>query len=240
RAAAFGHGRLIAAIDNDAEFADATTLARAAAVLDTDRTLAAIGMRIVHFRTGADDVTSWGYPPRLLARVAEVFDAATFVGAGHVIRRAAWNDAGPYDEALFFCWEEFDWCLRAIERGWGVQYRGELVVRHTVSAEHRVAWSGARWFFFVRNRLYVGRKSGSAWLTLSPRYAGYLVRGARNGLLLPTLRAWPAAVALSARAPLVPLSGPARAYLRRTDAAHRGSVLTRIRTEMLRLLPRAI
>ena len=119
-----------------------------------------------------------------------------------------------------------------------MQYRGDLVVRHKLSAERRVAWSGARWFFFVRNRLYIGRKSGSRWLALSPRYAGYLVRGACNGLLLPTLRAWPAAVALSARARPFSLSPTARAYLRRTDAAHRGSILTRVRTEMLRTLPR--
>ncbi len=240
RAAAFGHGRAVAALDNDAEFADSDTLARAVAVLDADPGLAVIGMRIVVHATGADDLTSWGYPPALLPRAAGVFDAAAFVGAGHAIRRAAWAEAGPYDEALFFCWEEFDFCLRAIGRGWRVQYRGDIVVRHKVAAEQRVAWSGARWFYFVRNRLYVGHKSGACWFAMTPRYAGYLVRGLRNGMLRQTLRALLAAFALARRSERSPLSSEARSYLWRADGAHRGSPLTRLRAEVLRRLPRAV
>ena len=30
----------------------------------------------------------------------------------------AWQQAGGYDPKLFFCWEEFDFCLRAIALGW--------------------------------------------------------------------------------------------------------------------------
>jgi GT2 family glycosyltransferase len=202
--------------------------------------LAAIGVRILVHATGEDDPTSWGYPPALLPRASEVFDAATFVGAGHAIRRVAWEDAGPYDEALFFCWEEFDFCLRAIERGWRVQYRGDIAVRHKVSAERRVAWSGARWFYFVRNRLYVGRKSGSGWIAMTPRYAGYVVRGLRNGMLRPTLRALPAALSLSRQGERAQISEQARAYLRRTDAVHRGSPARRLRAEVFRLLPGAV
>ena len=47
-----GHGRVIVGLDNDAEFADAHTLARAVAALDADPTLAAIGCRIVLHATG--------------------------------------------------------------------------------------------------------------------------------------------------------------------------------------------
>ena len=105
-ATAFGRGRIVAALDNDAEFADAGTLARAVAVLDADPALAAIGLRILAHGSGADDLSSWGYAPGLLAHAGAAFDAVTFVGAGHAIRRAAWDDAGGYDAALFFCWEE--------------------------------------------------------------------------------------------------------------------------------------
>jgi GT2 family glycosyltransferase len=76
------------------------------AALDRDPGLGAIGFRILVDATGTDDLLSWGYPRSLLARAGEVFDAAPFVGAGHAIRRAAWEAAGGYDEALFFCWEE--------------------------------------------------------------------------------------------------------------------------------------
>jgi GT2 family glycosyltransferase len=151
RGTALGHGRVIVGLDNDAEVADPGTLARAVAALDADEMLAAIGCRIIVHATGADDLASWGYPVSLL-RAGDAFDAVTFVGAGHAIRRAAWNACGGYDEALFFCWEEFDFCLRAIALGWRIRYRGDIVIRHKVSAEHRVAWSGTRWFYFVRNR----------------------------------------------------------------------------------------
>jgi GT2 family glycosyltransferase len=232
-----GHGRVIVAIDNDAEFADADTVARAVAAMDEAPDIGALGFRIVIFADGSDDLSSWGYPIALLPRAGETFECVTFVGAGHAIRRAAWEDAGGYDDALFFNWEEYDFSLRAIERGWRLRYRGDLVVRHKVSPERRFAWSGTRWFYFVRNRLYIAHKSGDGWLALSPRMAGYLVKGARNGVIWQTMRALPAAVRMARAAPRAPLSPRARDYLARHDAAHRGSALARIRREVLAVLP---
>ena len=208
RGTALGHGRVIVGLDNDAEFAAPDTLARLVAALDAEPDIAAIGCRIVTFATGADDMSSWGYARRLLPRAGETFDAATFVGAGHAIRRTAWDDAGGYDEALFFCWEELDFCLHARARGWRVRYRGDIEIRHKVSAEQRVGWSGARWFYFVRNRLYVGRKHGASWLGLLPRLGWYLVRALRDGALRQAGRGVLAAITLSRRAPInLPLQG---------------------------------
>ena len=68
RGTALGHGSVIFGLDNDAEFADDATLARAVAALDADPALAAIGCRIVVHATGADDLSSWGYPRSLLPR----------------------------------------------------------------------------------------------------------------------------------------------------------------------------
>ncbi|MDR3539236.1 MAG: glycosyltransferase [Acetobacteraceae bacterium] len=232
-----GHGRIVAALDNDAEFATPTTLASAVAALDDNPALGIIGCRIVVYATGADDLSSWGYPARLQTRAAQTFDTATFVGAGHAIRRTAWNAAGGYDPALFFCWEEFDLARRAIAAGWRVQYRGDLVIRHKVSGERRVAWSDARWFQHVRNRLYLGRKYGDTWLTLAPRIAGYLVKGARNGLLSQTL----AAIAAAGRMPHHPallLTPAAQAYLHATDIVPRGGWIERLRREVLAEIPR--
>ena len=221
RGAALGHGRVIAALDNDAEFADAETLARAVAALDAEPDIAALGLRITVFADGSDDLSSWGYPPGLLPRAADTFDAVTFVGAGHAIRRAAWDDAGGYDDALFFCWEEYDFCLRAIALGWQIRYRGDIVVRHKVSAGQRVAWDGDRWFYHVRNRLYIERKLGRTWLSLAPRIAGYLLKGMRNGLSGPTMRGIRAALSM------VPdtvreLPAAGHTYCQRNDSAHRG------------------
>jgi GT2 family glycosyltransferase len=218
RGTELGHGRIIFGLDNDAEFADAATLARAVAALDEDAGLAAIGCRIRLQASDADDLSSWGYPATLLPRAGECFDTLTFVGAGHAIRRAAWD---CYDEALFFCWEELDFCLRAIERGWRIRYRGDIVVRHKVSPEQRFFWSGSRWFHFVRNRLYIARKWGASWPALLPRLGFYLVKGARNGLLMQTLRAIAASARLGSEIMPRRHSAEALRYISLNDAAHR-------------------
>ena len=230
-AASFGHGRVLVALDNDAEFADATTLARAVAALDAMADVAAIGFRIVTYSNGLDDLTSWGYPLPLLPRAAQVFDAATFVGAGHAIRRTAWDAVGGYDPALFFCWEELDLCLRLVAGRWRIMYRGDLVVRHKVSADRRVTWSGERWFYFVRNRIYISRKWNASLVELLPRVTAYVIKGLRNRALWQTLRAVAAAVCM----PVAPQRMPPamRWYLARHDRAHRGSWLLRLRYEVL-------
>lgn len=234
---ALGHGRAIVALDNDAEFPATGTVARLVAGLDAEPCLAAIGCRIVRYDNGADDLSSWGYPGPLLPAAGESFDAVTFVGAGHAIRRAAWEQAGGYDPKLFFCWEEFDFCLRAIALGWRIRYRGDIAIRHKVSAEHRVGWTNRRWFFFVRNRLYIERKLDRGWIGMLPRIVGYLLKGARNGLFVHTLAAVNAAFHMDPGATRrLPVSG--EFYLSRNDRAHRGSLVRRVRDEILaRIFP---
>jgi GT2 family glycosyltransferase len=228
-----GRGRFILALDNDAEFATPATAAQMVAALDAEPRLAAIGCRIVSYAEGTDDLASWGYPAALLPCAGESFDAVTYVGAGHAIRRAAWVEAGGYDARLFFCWEEFDFCLRAIALGWRIRYRGDIVIRHKVSAEQRVGWTAKRWFYFVRNRLYIARKLGHRWPALAPRAAGYLVKGLRNGLAIQTMRAILAAIKMAPRALSQPMPAAGTTYLARNDIAHRGSLLRRATREVL-------
>lgn len=240
RATALGHARIVFALDNDAEFATPQTLAQAVAAMDAAPDLGAIACRILVHATGEDDLSSWGYPRGLLPHSAEGFDAATFVGAGHALRRADFEKAGAYDDALFFTWEEYDLALRLIAMGRTIRYRGDIAVRHKVSPEARVAWTGTRWFHFVRNRLYVALKHGENPAALLPRFLAYQAKGLRNGVLAQGLRAGPAALALARRfqapAGTGHLYGPtetSRAYLARTDAAHRGTPLQRLRREVL-------
>ncbi|HYZ23020.1 MAG TPA: glycosyltransferase [Rhodopila sp.] len=229
-----GHGRVIIGLDNDATFATAETAASLVRALDAEPRLGAVGCRILTRDGSADDLSSWGYPASLLPCAAESFDAVTFVGAGHAIRRAAWEQAGGYDPALFFCWEEYDFCLRAIALGWRVRYRGDIAVHHAVSAERRVGWSESRWFHAVRNRLYIERKQDRSWLALAPRVGGYLVKGVRNGMAWQTVRAIRAAAAMGGPEAALPrVAGPGWLYLQRNDRAHRGSLLRRLMREVL-------
>ncbi|MGE0225273.1 MAG: glycosyltransferase family 2 protein [Acetobacteraceae bacterium] len=237
-ASAIGHGRVIAALDNDAVFAAPDTLSRLVAALDAEPGLAAIGCRILRDDDGSDDRTSWGYPAGRLSQAGESFDAVTYVGAGHAIRRTAWTAAGGYDPTLFFCWEEYDFCLRAIALGWRVRYRGDIAIRHRLAEEHRMRWGDHRWFHFVRNRLYIARKYGAGWPAIAPRTVGYLIKGMANGLPGPTLRAIAAAIAMGRNVTPVRLPEAARDYLRRNDTLQRESWMVRLRREVLAALPR--
>lgn len=244
RATALGAAPVVFALDNDAEFATAHTLADACAALRAEPDIGAIACRILVHSTGTDDLSSWGYPMSLLPRAAESFDVSTFVGAGHALRRADFEVAGAYDEALFFTWEEFDLSLRLVNMGRRIRHRGDIAVLHKVSPERRVAWSGTRWHHYVRNRLYVAMKHGANPLGLLPRFLAYQVKGWRNGVLAQGLSAGREALAMARR--FRPTPGTAhlygqtprlKAYLARTDAAHRGSVADRLRGEVLGSLP---
>lgn len=227
-----GHGRVIVALDNDAEFAGADTVARMVAALDAEPHLGAIGCRIVCYGDGTDDLTSWGYPRDLLSCAGESFDSVTYVGAGHAILRAAWQQAGGYDGKLFFCWEEFDFCLRAIAVGWRIRYRGDIVIRHKVTSQQRVERAAGRWFYFVRNRIYIERKLDRGWCAMLPRIVGYLLKGWRNGLPLQTLQAIRAAILMAPRSSRrMPQAG--LSYLSRNDRLHRGSIWHRLKREVL-------
>jgi GT2 family glycosyltransferase len=227
-----GHGRVIVALDNDAEFTADDTVARMVAALDAEPRLGAIGCRIVRHSDGTDDLSSWGYPAGLLACAGESFDAVTYVGAGHAILREAWQQAGGYDAKLFFCWEEFDFCLRAIALGWQIRYRGDIAIRHKVAAQQRVDWTATRWFYFVRNRIYIERKLDRGWCALAPRILGYVLKGWRNGRPVQTLRAISAAVAMAPRSGrTMPQAG--LSYLSRNDRVHRGSLWRRLTREVL-------
>jgi GT2 family glycosyltransferase len=237
RAAALGHGRVLIALDNDAVFADSGVAVRAVTLLDEQPRLAALGFRIMNGDGSDEDHASWGYPEALRARAADRFASATFVGAGHAIRRATWDAVGGYDPALFFTWEEFDFALRAIDQGWELLHAGDLAVHHKLARECRVDWSERRWFLFVRNRLYIARKWRIPLAALCIRAAAYCVKSMRLGL---TRQSWDAAVS----AFKMPLPAPPRcmsagglAYLRAADSAWRGGFWSRWRSEVATGLP---
>ncbi len=54
------------------------------------------------------------------------------LGAAMAIRRAAYDDAGPFDEGFFLYLEETDWQRRAHERGWTVEVVDDAEVVHLV------------------------------------------------------------------------------------------------------------
>jgi GT2 family glycosyltransferase len=230
--AALGHGRVIISLDNDALFENETVAARAVRAFDDVLGLGAVGFKILAADGVSLDDTSWGYPLPLKRRREERFDTTTFVGAGYAVRREAWRQAGGYDAALFFTWEEYDFCLSAISLGWLIRYDGSLAVIHKVAPEARVRWGGARTRLFVRNRVMIARKWGASWVSLLPRLAGYLLRGLWSRRLSLVLAGIFDALRRDGTHRRRPMPQAMRAYLFRNETVHRGSLPEQLRTEV--------
>ena len=71
------------------------------------------------------------------------------VGAGWLMRRAALEDVGPFDERFFMYVEDLDWCWRAASRGWEIWFEPSAVVRHIGNA------SGAQRYGERRTEAYM-------------------------------------------------------------------------------------
>jgi GT2 family glycosyltransferase len=235
-ASSLGHGELIVALDNDAVFQGEWVIARAANCFRRNPDLGALGFAVLAADGIHPDLSSWGYPNRLLKRIRDRFDTTTFVGAGHAIRRVTWQAAGGYDPAFFFTWEEYDFCLSAIALKWRIRYDGSLAVVHKVSPAARVSWNDTRLTYFVRNRLLISRKWSASQLGLLPRIALYLFRGLLSRRLAATLAgiraAWFAEPSTRRR-----MSAEMRKYLQLNETRHRGSWLTQFQHELTRQRP---
>lgn len=218
-ATSLGRGRAIVALDNDARFTGTHVVARAAATLAATPRLGAIGFRILAADGVALDPTSWGYPKSLIAAAARRFAATTFVGCGHALSRACFDGLGGYDASLFFAWEEYEFCRRAIAGGWRIEHHGDLTVSHDVSPEARIAWRDGRWRYFVRNRLLIAH-DWHGYAGILPHAAVYFGRGLRHGRAMTTMAAIIEAVRLARTRPRQ--TRPARlSYVHAHETIHR-------------------
>lgn len=231
-----GSGELIIGIDNDAVFKDPRTLSRLRRRFDQDADIGVIGLRIDNFYTGELDITSWAYPRGLIQKKEDEFTVTRFSGAGHAIRRTALEQTSSYDERLFFYWEELDLSYQLIDLGYKILYCPEFVVLHKRSDEKRVNWSEGRFYYLLRNALYLEWKyfrSVPRWLVLA---SGYLAKGYYNQEAKQAHRGIWDALGMIKEANLSqikPLGKPARNYIYAHDLIHRGGTLSRIKFEVL-------
>ena len=58
------------------------------------------------------------------------------MGACMLVRRAAFDDVGPFDERYFLFSEEVDWMKRATDRGWSVVFTPDARCVHVGGAAH--------------------------------------------------------------------------------------------------------
>lgn len=239
QAAQLGDGDYIVALDNDAEFIDEHQLARACQIMNTKETLGVLAFRILRYGTDEDDVTSWPYHESLTTWSHKEFYTDRFVGAGHMIRRCAFEQVGCYDERLFFLHEEVDLSKKMINAHYKILYTPEVIIGHKVSAEHRVAWSDDRWMFDVRNKTYLHIKF-KTFIPTALFHTGLMVwRGLRSGLIKATFRGLyqaaklvPHAVSSWKKNPYLSSDEKARAYFDACSPTSNMSLYERIKMRL--------
>jgi GT2 family glycosyltransferase len=146
--------QFVAFLDNDAVFEGAGMLRRAVDFF-AEPDVAALSFRVVLASSGELDQLSWVHRLDWQSRAAETFHASQFIGAGFMLRRSAYDVTPGLHSPLFFYWEELDLAYALRSAGYEVLHVGELIVRHNVSPERRVTWSGGRFYYYVRNRVAI-------------------------------------------------------------------------------------
>ena len=86
---------------------------------------------LVEYAGYADRLRRWRWSGRYSEPPA-LCDWAS--GSCLLIRRAAWDEVGPFDESFWLYGEEVDWSLRARQRGWHVRLVAEELVGHDAGA----------------------------------------------------------------------------------------------------------
>jgi len=238
-----GSAPYVISLDNDAVFADEACVARAVSRLETSPELGAVAFRILDGET-EDEEIYWDYPRSYLKSAHASFEVTRFLGGGHALRRAAFERAGCYDEALFFGSEERDVAWRMIRHGYRLRLYRDLAVRHRSVGHSKLTWSDRRYYFAVRNNLYVNHKFGAGARGFARGAASFTVRGLRNGLAPAALRGIAAGLALSVHFSLnerdksdYALSAALRRYILQTDHKDRERALDKLRRQ-LSLLPK--
>jgi GT2 family glycosyltransferase len=236
-----GGAPYVVALDNDAIFYDEHVLARTVQRFEDDGRLGAIAFRILNYFTGHDDDVSWDYPAALRPQSDQEFFVTRFVGAGYAVRRSAFDATGGYDASLFFGGEERDLSYRILNLGYYIKYLPELTVRHRVDPEARIQWSRGRYYYAVRNTLYIEYKYGTPWLRLGRAAAALAVKGVYNGLTWQTLRGLADAATMAARSSMMRASGlyrltdDVKAYIERCERVVPETLWGRTRRQFTKL-----
>ncbi|MFI7241932.1 glycosyltransferase family 2 protein [Streptomyces qinglanensis] len=147
------------------------------------------GLGIVTFRIADPDtgVTQRRHVPRLRAsdplRSSKV---TTFLGGANAVRTRVLAEVGGLPDEFFYAHEETDLAWRALDAGWGIEYRADMVLHHPTTAPSRHAVYHR---MVARNRVWLARRNLPAPLVPVYLTVWLLLTLARRPSM-PALRAW--------------------------------------------------
>ncbi|MGA4856028.1 glycosyltransferase family 2 protein [Streptomyces koyangensis] len=171
-------------LDDDGLLARTDTAELCREAFTADPELGIVSFRIADPDTGE---TQRRHVPRLRAsdpmRSSRV---TTFLGGANAVRTRVFADAGLLPADFFYAHEETDLAWRALNAGWQIDYRSDMVLYHPTTAPSRHAVYHR---MVARNRVWLARRNLP--LPLVPVYLGVwllltLVRRPSG----PALKAW--------------------------------------------------
>lgn len=168
--------------DGSLPLTDTAELCRAAFTGDPE--LGIISFRIADPETG---VTQRRHVPRLRAsdpmRSSRV---TTFLGGANAVRTEVIAQVGPLPAEFFYAHEETDLAWRALDAGWQIDYRSDMVLHHPTTAPSRHAVYHR---MVARNRVWLARRNLP--VPLVPVYLGvWLLLTLARRPSGPALKAW--------------------------------------------------
>ncbi|ROQ59733.1 GT2 family glycosyltransferase [Streptomyces sp. 840.1] len=151
---------------------------------EADSKLGIISFRIADPDTGE---TQRRHVPRL--RAADPLRSSrvtTFLGGANAVRTRVIAEVGPLPGDFFYAHEETDLAWRALDAGWLIDYRADMVLNHPTTAPSRHAVYHR---MVARNRVWLARRNLPA--PLVPVYLGvWLLLTLLRKPSGPALKAW--------------------------------------------------
>jgi GT2 family glycosyltransferase len=144
---------------------------------------------IVSFRIADPDTgtTQRRHVPRLRAsdpmRSSRV---TTFLGGANAIRTKVFQQVGGLPDEFFYAHEETDLAWRALDAGWMIDYRSDMVLNHPLTAPSRHAVYHR---MVARNRVWLARRN-LPWPLVPVYLATWVLVTLLRRPSRPALRAW--------------------------------------------------
>lgn len=143
---------IVVILDDDGLLPDPTTLNRVRDAFTTHQTLGIISFRIAD-PTGH---TQRRHIPRPgTTSPLRSGPVTTYLGGGHAIRMTTIDQAGPFPAPFFYAHEETDFAWRALDAGWEIHYRADIVLQHPATDPAR---HSAYYYNTGRNRVWLAKR----------------------------------------------------------------------------------
>lgn len=171
-------------LDDDGRLPDREAAGLLREAFAADPELGIVSFRIVDPETGE---TQRRHVPRLRAADPGRSSAVTtFLGGACAIRASVLHEVGGLPDEFFYAHEETDLAWRAIDAGWKVEYRADIVLEHPATSPAR---HSAFFRMNARNRVWLARRN-LPW-PIVPAYLGtWVVITAARKPSRDSMRAW--------------------------------------------------